>query len=202
LLLSAAVVLLAVAPAPSARADADPPSDYLYGTFNDLYLPLGVPTPGRDRARLLRLLARARGSGHPYKVAVIYDRSDLGAVPVYIDKPAAYVKFLYGEIGFNLEPQHATLLVVLPTGMAVAGADAAAGGAALARLRVPPRPSTAALAQTAAKAMAAVAAASGHPLEASGHTGGGLRWWFWALMFVAALLAARFGVTRLSRRQR
>lgn len=207
-MLFVAAALLALTPSPPpARADADPPSDYLYGDLNDLYLPLERPTPRAEKVRLLRLLKRARAMGHPYKLAIVATRFDLGAVPVYIDKPQAYAKFLYGEIGFNLAQQDATLVVVLPTGMSVAGRDAAVGKAALARLRVPPNASTTVLAQTAAKAVQAVAAANGHPIalaparKAGAGGGGGLGWSWWIVFFAAALVAARVLVARVQRRR-
>jgi hypothetical protein len=202
--LCAVAAALIAAPAPRAHADADPPSDYLYGVANDLYLPADRPTPERETARLQRLLARARAIGHPYKLAIVVTRADLGAVPVYIDKPQAYAKFLYGEIGFDLAPQRATLLVVLPNGMGIAGQDAAVGRGVVAKLRVAPNATTTQLAHTAAHAVQAVAAANGHPITfPSPHNagaGGGVGWWVWAALFIAALGAARLTVSRLQRR--
>jgi len=205
--LCVAAVMAAVSPATPARGDADPPSDYLYGVINDLYLPLDLPTPAPQKAALLRLLKRARAGGHPYKLAIVAGPSDLGSVPAFIDDPAKYAKFLYGEIGFNLGPQHATLVVVMPTGLAVAGADAAAGHAALARLHVPPNATTTVLAQTGAKAVQAVAAASRHPVTPTPasnvrHSGAGGHGWLWLVLGGFAVVGAAVSVGRVRRRGR
>lgn len=195
-LLCVAAVAIAAWPAAPAYADADPPSDYLYGVVNDLYLPLDLPTPAPRKAELLRLLKTARASGHPYKLAIVAGPSDLGSVPAFINHPANYAKFLYGEIGFNLQPQHATLVVVMPTGLAVAGADAAAGRVALARLHVAPDASTTTLAQIGAKAVEAVARAGGHPIAADGGDGG-LSWGWWLALGGLAVLAVAVTTHRL-----
>jgi len=182
---------LACAAPPAALADADPPSDILLG--QDSYLPYfsGARSSG---GRLAGLLAAARSRGHPFKVAVIASPTDLGGIPALFGKPSRYATFLAGEIRPFLPARRATLVVVMPQGIGVAGADAtAAGNAAAARIGRPGRSDPALLTGIAIHSVRAVAAANGQPLPrvVAPLGGGGDTTGRWAL--VAVLLVALAG---------
>jgi len=178
-----AALLGVLMPAAPALADADPPSDILVGL--DYYVPYTPPVDKAHTNQLATLLKDAHARGHVYKVAIIATPADLGAVTSLFTKPAAtYAKFLWREIQAYIAASSATLLVVMPLGLALGGGPDAtpAGKAALRSISIPAHPSSTQLATVAVDAVRALAAANGHPLpnvglaKASGGGGSSTRW--------------------------
>ncbi len=111
-----AVLLAAALAAAGARADGDPASDILFAdnVFLSYEAPLGTPV-GRQ---LEVLTAEARKARFPVKVAVIANKTDLGAVPELFGQPQRYATFLGQELsgaGFK------ALVVVMPNGAGLYG---------------------------------------------------------------------------------
>jgi hypothetical protein len=152
-----AVVSVALgAHVPVARADADPPSDYLFA--GDLYYPYGLVS-GTVVGRLEALLKRVHRAGYPLKLALIASRADLGGVPQFFGHPQEYATFLAREIAYNrVQP----LLVIMPSGFALvgAGSDAQAGLQGL----TPPGDDTRQLGALGLAAVAGVSRAAGYPV--------------------------------------
>ena len=154
------------ATAGTARADGDPASDVLL--TDNVFLSYQSPY-GSVEGRMLEGLAKeAKQQGFPMRVAVITQISDLGAIGGLYGKAQRYADFLASEITFVYR---GTLVVAMngrPGGFGVHGPGAApAARRALARMKLPHTPLTAAeLARLAAAAMQRVAAASGHHLAA------------------------------------
>ena len=67
---------------------------------------------------LQRTAQQISDAGLPIKVAVIGNKTDLGAVPQLWGKPQVYAKFLGAELRFVYKD---TLLVVMPQGLGVSG---------------------------------------------------------------------------------
>ena len=110
-------LLLALTLAPSALADGDPASDIL--------VPAGHPRlhdERRETRSLEKQLAataqQVSDAGLPIKVAVIGNKTDLGAVPQLWAKPQTYARFLGAELRFVYKD---TLLVVMPQGFGING---------------------------------------------------------------------------------
>jgi hypothetical protein len=115
LLRLAAIAALAVAISPAAaRADADPPSDFLLQ--QPLYLPFFGAKPSNDSANYLHdVVTKANASGYKIKVAVIGSRGDLGGVFSLFGHPTRYAPFLSREIAFTYRGR---LLTSMPQGFA------------------------------------------------------------------------------------
>jgi hypothetical protein len=95
------------------QADGDPASDYLL--TQNVYFPNQSPTHAVSGA-LERAADGIYARGDRVKVALIYDVTDLGAIPSMFGKPADYAHFLGIELGlWYLGP----LLVVTPAGFGV-----------------------------------------------------------------------------------
>ncbi|HEY3613421.1 MAG TPA: hypothetical protein VGK92_06940 [Gaiellales bacterium] len=166
-------LLLALTLAPAALADGDPASDVLQPESVRVYM-----TNGTKDAKLEQGLQKTAQSisdaGLPIKVAVIGNKTDLGAVPQLWAKPAIYAKFLGAELRFVY---HDTLLVVMPQGLGVSGPFVAKPNtdarAVAALAGIDPRTDTspAGLTATADKALRALAKADGK--SAGGGSGGG-----------------------------
>jgi hypothetical protein len=154
----AAVLVALLAPA-SARADADPASDYLYTLW--VFLPYEVHVPAADAAQLRAVVREARKSGYPVKVAVIGSPADLGAVTALWKKPQQYARFLGSELTFLYKGR---LLVVMPNGIGLSKNGRPVPNEARALEEIEVRPGGPGLAQTATEAVRALAAANGHPL--------------------------------------
>src|SRR5690349_17426856 len=109
-LLSAAIVGGAMAPL--AQADGDPGSDVL--VYQDLFVgsSAGISIP--QQARFGEILKAADRSRFPIRVAIIANRSDLGAVTALWGKPQAYARFLGLELSLAYKQR---LLVVMPNGV-------------------------------------------------------------------------------------
>lgn len=95
----------------SARADADPASDYLIG--QQVFFPYDVKLPQRDQAELSAVVAAANRAGFKIRVAIIADSYDLGAVTALWKRPRFYARFLGQELAFVYKQR---LLVVMPSG--------------------------------------------------------------------------------------
>lgn len=111
----ATVVALAalVTAAPPARADGDPASDYLL--VQNVFLPYQAPSAGASAA-LEQATAAVYQHGSRIKVALIFDVSDLGAIPSLFGDPADYAHFLGLELAlWYVGP----LLVVMPSGFGI-----------------------------------------------------------------------------------
>lgn len=162
-----AVLVLLVAPA-SAAADGDPASDVLLTT--DAFYPYR-PVSTKLVHALDDTISRARAAGFPIKVAVIAERSDLGAVPGLFGHPQQYAEFLRTEISFNTKPR---LLVVMPQGFGLAGAGPMS---AVSSIKVESGGGSDGLARTAVRAVGALARHAGHPytpvpIPSGGHSRG------------------------------
>jgi hypothetical protein len=188
----------------AARADSDPPSDTLIGT--DIYFPY-APRVGVGPAKTLtQTVARAKSAGYPIRVAVVSSPSDLGGVPDLFGQPQRYAQFLQQEITFN---KKRPLLVVMPAGYGWVDAGPRAAQVMSSDFR-PPGPLADTMAGGAAAAVARLATADGHRVDApaglprsaggggGGGGGGSTPWWVFALPLV--LVAA--GVAALSLRAR
>ena len=62
--------------------------------------------------------SRCRDAGLPIKVAIIGNKTDLGAVPQLWAKPQVYARFLGAELRFVYKD---TLLIVMPQGFGING---------------------------------------------------------------------------------
>jgi hypothetical protein len=139
-----ALVVVALALAGTARADADPASDVLY--VRNLFLPFSTKVSPEAAAKLRAAIARSHAAGRPIKVALIAGRTDLGGVPQLFGNPVYYARFLDAELQFLYSGR---LLVVMPQ-----GAGLAQGGRAIAEKAVveaKPGPGGDGLAETAAQ---------------------------------------------------
>jgi len=185
--LRAAVVglLIALALAPSALADGDPASDILVPPDTRVYMTNGA-TDGSLEKTVAATAQSVSDAGLPIKVAIIGNKTDLGAVPQLWAKPQTYARFLGAELRFVYKD---TLLIVMPQGFGINGPFSQPR--ALAALSgIDPRKDTTpqGLADSADQALRALAKADGKSIGSSGG-GGGLPWPFIAagVMVVAGL---------------
>jgi hypothetical protein len=110
-LLVAALVAAAVL-AGTARADGDPASDYLLS--QKVFFPFSVTYPQNRQDQLAALVKDANDKGYPIRVALIANKSDLGAVTSLWGQPRTYAHFLGQELSFLYK---GPLLVVMPAGL-------------------------------------------------------------------------------------
>jgi hypothetical protein len=109
------IAALAVALAPSAaRADGDPASDVLI--TNTLYTPVAQKISPPVLRRLQGTIEQANAGGFKVRVALILDRSDLGAVPQLFGHPVKYVKLLSAELFYAWK---GAIIAVQPSGIGV-----------------------------------------------------------------------------------
>jgi hypothetical protein len=150
-----ALAAFAVVPA-AARADGDPASDVLYN--GKIFLPFEVKISGQKQLDLQQTVAAAWKAGYRIKVAVISSPYDLGSVGALWQKPQLYSKFLGSELEFLYRGR---LLIVMPNGYGLNR-----GTAAERKLLgdVPIGAGADGLTASAADAVRALAAASGHRL--------------------------------------
>jgi hypothetical protein len=113
-------LLLFAAIVPLARADGDPASDWLLQ--RPLFVPSDAGISATDSASITALLRSARQQGYTLHVAVIPTRYDMGSVTVLFAQPRLYARFLSQELYFLYKGR---VLVVMPTGYAIARAGAA-----------------------------------------------------------------------------
>jgi hypothetical protein len=162
---------LALTLAPSALADGDPAMDILVPQATFVYM-TNAAAGGELETELSKTAQRATDAGTPIKVAIIGNKTDLGAVPQLWAKPQTYARFLGAELRFSY---HGTLLVVMPEGFGIHGPYPQPQ--ALAALEgIDPRTDTSAegLTDTAERAVRALAAANGHSIGSGGGGAGGL----------------------------
>jgi len=95
----------------SARADADPASDFLLST--DVFYPFSTKVSGGAKSALDDAVSSAKKGGMRVKVAIIANPSDLGSVTVLYRKPQPYSEFLGKELFYV---NQARVLVVMPNG--------------------------------------------------------------------------------------
>lgn len=131
-LVLAAVAAAAALLAPASRADGDPASDTLLE--QNVYFPYSAPAQS-TAAALQQAVDGVYAHGARVKVALIYNQTDLGAIPSLFGRPTDYAHFLGIELGlWYVGP----LLVVMPAGFGVydGGRSTAAEDAVLRSLRV------------------------------------------------------------------
>lgn len=158
-LCAALVLLAALSNAAPARGDGDPASDVLL--YQDVFLPYAPKVSKPVAAALADTAKRAKAAGFPVKVALIQAKQDLGAYPVLFGRPQRYADLLAVEISFNTRPR---ILTVMPNGF---GARNLGAGAARTLAAIPIDRATRSdgLALAAARGVAALAAAGGHPFR-------------------------------------
>jgi hypothetical protein len=179
-------LLLALALAPSALADGDPASDVLVPPDIRVYMTNGA-TDGQLEKTVQSTADQVSDAGLPIKVAIIGNKTDLGAVPQLWAKPQVYARFLGAELRFVYKD---TLLIVMPQGFGINGpyplprALAALSG-------IDPRKDTTpqGLTDSADQALRALAKADGKKVSGGGGAGGGL-----PLPLVAAAVMVVAGV--------
>lgn len=112
-LVLAVAVVVTTLPAPASRADGDPASDTLLE--QSVYFPYTAPSQSAQLA-LQQVVDDVYGHGNRIKVAVIYDQTDLGAIPSLFGHPTDYARFLGIELGlWYVGP----LLVAMPAGFGI-----------------------------------------------------------------------------------
>jgi hypothetical protein len=161
-------LILALILAPQALADGDPASDILAPADTRVYMTLLATDPSLEK-QLATTTQQVTDAGLPIKVAVIGNKTDLGAVPQLWAKPQTYARFLGSELRFIYKD---TLLVVMPQGFGINGPYPQPK--ALAALQgIDPRtdPSPKGLTDSADRALRALAKADGY--NVSGGSGGG-----------------------------
>ena len=110
-------LILALMLAPQALADGDPASDILAPADTRVYMTLAAPDSSLEK-ELAATAQKVTDAGLPIKVAVIGNKTDLGAVPQLWAKPQTYARFLGSELRFIYKD---TLLVVMPQGFGING---------------------------------------------------------------------------------
>ncbi len=148
-------------------ADSDPASDVLLQ--QDYFLPYQPSVCSELKSALDTATRRSSAAGRSIKVAVIESPADLGAATVFFGRPSAYADFLGRELRtFSPHLQKkltgVPLLVAMPQGLALFQASARAREA-VKRIKVSSDADSNALTRASAKAVAAVASASGHPIK-------------------------------------
>ena len=195
-------LLVAVRVPSAALADGDPASDVLLGS--NVFYPFDPPVSPSAQRTLNAVTAAAQKAHVKVKVALIAAPTDLGVIPSLFGKPQEYADFLYREITF-LGPQR--LLVVMYDGYGTQGLTAVAQKA-VAALPKPAGKTSTDLAQAGAVAVARIAAAEGHPIQAgsgvpsvaSQSSGGGSTTPI-LIGLVAAAVVITGGILALRRRQ-
>jgi hypothetical protein len=160
LALSVALAALAVLPA-GALADGDPASDVLISST--LYTPVAQKISPPVLQQLQRTIEQANAGGFQVRVALILDRTDLGAVPQLYGNPTSYVRLLSAELFYVWK---GAVIAVQPGGIGVANIKPLAPAQAAANTIKVAKPATAdALAQAATTAIRKIA-----PMERSSIT--------------------------------
>jgi hypothetical protein len=140
--LSLLLVLLGVLgstlPPAAALADGDPASDVLI--TNTLYTPVAQRISAPVLQQLQSTIVQANKGGFEVRVALILDRTDLGAVPQLFGHPVQYVKLLSAELYYSWK---GALVAVQPSGVGVQNIKPLAPAQAVADTIVVTNPSTA-----------------------------------------------------------
>jgi hypothetical protein len=144
-----------------ALADGDPASDVLISST--LYTPVAQKISPPVLQQLQRTIEQANAGGFQVRVALILDRTDLGAVPQLYGNPTSYVRLLSAELFYVWK---GAVIAVQPSGIGVANIKPLAPAQAAANTINVAKPATAdALAQAATTAIRKIA-----PLERSSIT--------------------------------
>jgi hypothetical protein len=152
-----AMLALAGASAPAARADGDPASDVL--ATQRLFLPQDAAASSGQQAELTALVRQAGRNGYPIRVALIASATDLGSVTALWKQPQNYARFLGQELSLVYR---GPLLVVMPNGFGLYNAGPG-GVAALGGPRATGQ--VAGLTDAALTAIQSLASAAGHPVR-------------------------------------
>ena len=148
------------ASAPGARADGDPASDILL--VNSLYTPVAQKISPPVLKQLQDTIRSADASGFKIRVALILDRTDLGAVPQLLGHPREYVHLLSGELVYGWT---GALIAVEPSGIGVRNVKPLAPAQRLVDgIEVAKPASSDGLARAAITAIRKLAVANGHTL--------------------------------------
>ena len=164
-------LLLALLLAPAALADGDPASDVLVPPDIRVYMTNGAKDASLE-SRVQDTAQKVSDAGLPIKVAIIGNKTDLGAIPQLWAKPQVYARFLGAELRFVFKD---TLLIVMPQGFGINGPYSQPR--ALAALSgIDPREDTSpeGLTESADRALRALAAADGKRISSGGGAGGGI----------------------------
>jgi len=202
----AAVVAIAAAIVPAAaRADADPPSDFLLS--QSLYVPYFGGQASKESTTYLKDVVRAaNASGYQIKVAVIGSRQDLGGVFSLYGKPTRYAPFLGREVAFAYK---GPLLTSMPAGFGVYWYkhDTSRERRIVDGVRI--EPGLDGLVDSTAAAVKRLAAANGHTIDveksgggSGGGGGSGIGLWLILAVAGALVLAALVLLPLLLRRRR
>lgn len=108
--------LVAALAARPAAAHPDPAGEFL--TTQQVFVSYDAHLSSSAVGRLRSAVASAVKQGFDIRVALIWRRSDLGKVPGYWRRPAAYASFMYGENWYFFKG--ARLLVAMPNGFGFA----------------------------------------------------------------------------------
>jgi hypothetical protein len=163
-------LMLALVLAPQALADGDPPSDLLAPPATRVYMTLAAPNSALEQ-QLAKTAQEVTDAGLPIKVAIIANKTDLGAVPQLWAKPQTYARFLGSELRFIYKD---TLLVVMPQGFGINGPYTQSKAlAALSGIDPRKDPTPKGLTASADKALRALATADGFKVASSSGGGGG-----------------------------
>jgi hypothetical protein len=195
-----AALVVALAAAPGAAANGDPPSDVL--PFEDLYLPADPPAAATADA-LRGAVKRAREAGYPIKVAVIAAEVDLGPYANAFKQPQQYANYLVTELPRHSQTaQGARILVVAPVGAGIAGTTFLPEERRAARtVQVPAGATSTQVTEAATKAVERMAAAAGKPIGGSGGSSGSGGGAIAGVVIGALLLAAALAGIAARRRQ-
>ena len=163
----AALTVLAALVAPwAARADGDPASDTLL--IQPLYTPVSQKISPDVLKALNATIASANAAGFKVRVALILDRTDLGAVPQLFGHPQQYVHLLAGELYYGWK---GGIIAVQPSGIGVRNVKPLAPAQALVNGIAVARPATAdSLAIAATTAIRKLAATQGITLAGGSAT--------------------------------
>ncbi len=154
---------VALVPA-AARADGDPASDVLYN--GRVFLPFEVKISAQEQKDLQETVDAAWKAGFPIKVAVISSRYELGSIFALWQKPQLYSKFLGAELAFLYKGR---LLIVMPNGYGLHHGTVSTTAERKLLEQVPIGQGGDGLTASAADAVRALAAASGHQLQKPVH---------------------------------
>jgi hypothetical protein len=151
-------LLAALIAGPAARADGDPASDVLLS--QRVFLPYQPAVSKPVVAQIERAGAEIAATNRPVRVAVIYSRADLGAVPDFFGKPVQYAKFLAAELALGYR---GGLVVVMAQGLGTHALTPAAVRS-LRGLKVDPSGGPDGLARAGVFALQRIAKAQGRPI--------------------------------------
>ncbi len=133
LLVAGGLFAASSAAVPAARADGDPGSDVL--VYQNLFVAADANMAVSEQLELGSLLTAAGKAGFPVRVAVIAQKSDLGAITALWQQPDAYARFLGTELSLAYAQR---LLIVMPDGFGFnwEGHPAAAADQVLGKVRI------------------------------------------------------------------